>query len=71
VCQDPVPPVGARASRGRRYEIALGGVDQHIGVDGGALATFHGVVQGIAVGNVDDRPPLRNFSNAGIFPRFR
>ena len=56
VPKHPVAPVGARASRGRRHEIASPHRRRRPAhwCQRRALATFHGVVQGIAVGNIDE-----------------
>jgi hypothetical protein len=46
----------ARRTGGMKLRVRIGGVGQHIWCRRRALATFHGVVQGIAVGNIDECP---------------
>ena len=40
---------------GVKLRVGIGGLNQHIGIDREQLAAFHGLVQGIAVGNIDKR----------------
>jgi len=44
-------PIAAGAMKLR---VGIGGVNQHIGDRRRALATFHRLVQGVAVGNIDE-----------------
>ena len=55
-----VPGIGPRplslkpvATVGMKLRVCIGGINQHIGMR--ALAAFHGLVQGIPVGDIDER----------------
>src|SRR5262249_15190088 len=59
------------AAGGMKLRIHIGGVDQHIGVDGEhyrpSMAWYRASRSAIST----SAPPLRNFGRAGILPRFR
>jgi hypothetical protein len=42
------------AARSMEWGFNISGIDQHIGIDRKQLAAFHGLVQGVAVGNIDE-----------------
>ena len=52
------------ATGGMKWRVSIGGINQHIGIDREQLAAFHGLVQGIAVSNIDERAAAVEFRQA-------